>query len=56
MTMTVMMMMMMMVVVVLMMINVSIFYIIKGDMFVCLCVCIYVPYGRPNGWANRDQT
>jgi len=19
-------------------------------------VCIYVPYGRPNGWADRDQT
>jgi len=24
-------------------------------MFVCLSVCIYVPYGRPNGWADRDQ-
>ena len=23
---------------------------------VCLSVCIYVPYGRPNGWADRDQT
>ena len=31
-------------------------YIIKGDMFVCLFVCIYVPYGLPNGWADRDQT
>jgi len=35
-------------------------YIIKGDMFVCLFVClsvmIYVPYGRPNGWADQDQT
>jgi len=31
-------------------------YIIKGVMFVCLSVCIYVPYGRPNGWADRDQT
>ena len=31
-------------------------YIIKGDMFVCLFVCIYVPYGRPNGWADRDHT
>jgi len=27
-------------------------YIIKGVMF----VCFYVPYGRPNGWADRDQT
>jgi len=27
-------------------------YIIKGDMFVCL----FVSYGRPNGWADRDQT
>ena len=33
-----------------------IIYIIKGDMFVCLSVCIYVPYGLPNGWADRDQT
>ena len=24
--------------------------------YVCLSVCIYVPYGRPNGWADRDQT
>ena len=31
-------------------------YIIKGVMFVCLSVCIYVPYGRPNGWADWDQT
>ena len=31
-------------------------YIIKGDMFVCLSVMIYVPYGRPNGWADRDET
>jgi len=31
-------------------------YIIKGVMFVCLSVCIYVPYDRPNGWADRDQT
>jgi len=31
-------------------------YIIKGVMFVCLSACIYVPYGRPNGWADRDQT
>ena len=31
-------------------------YIIKDDMFVCLFVCIYVPYGRPNGWADRHQT
>ena len=31
-------------------------YIVKGVMFVCLSVCIYVPYGRPNGWADRDQT
>jgi len=23
-------------------------------MFVCLSVCIYVPYGRPNGWADRE--
>ena len=30
--------------------------IIKGVMFVCLFVCIYVPHGRPNGWADRDQT
>jgi len=27
-------------------------YIIKGVMFVYL----FVPYGRPNGWADRDQT
>jgi len=20
-----------------------------------MSVCIYVPYGRPNGWADRDQ-
>ena len=19
-------------------------------------VCLFVPYGRPNGWADRDQT
>jgi len=31
-------------------------YIIKADMFVCLSVCFYVPYSRPNGWADRDQT
>ena len=24
--------------------------------YVCLSVCVYVPYGRPNGWADRDQT
>ena len=29
-------------------------YIIKADMFVC--VTIYVPYSRPNGWAYRDET
>ena len=34
----------------------NLIYIIKGVMFVCLSVCIYVPYGRPNGWADRDQT
>jgi len=33
-----------------------IIYIIKGDMCVCLSVCLFVPYGRPNGWANRDET
>ena len=31
-------------------------YIIKGVMFVCLSVCLFVPYGRPNGRADRDQT
>jgi len=33
-------------------------YIIKGDMFVCLFVChdLCSVYGRPNGWADRDQT
>jgi len=25
-------------------------------MFVCLSVCLFVPYGRPNGWADRDET
>ena len=24
-------------------------------MFVCLSVCLFVPYGRPNGWADRDE-
>jgi len=24
--------------------------------YVCLFVCLFVPYGRPNGWAHRDQT
>ena len=25
-------------------------------LFVCLFVMIYVPYSRPNGWADRDET
>ena len=25
-------------------------------MFVCLSVCLFVPYGRPNGWADRIDT
>jgi len=24
--------------------------------YVCLFVTIYVPYSRPNGWADRDET
>jgi len=24
--------------------------------YVCLSVCIYVPCGRPNSWADGDQT
>ena len=35
-------------------------YIIKRDMFVCLFVYLfiylYVADGRPNGWADQDQT
>jgi len=31
-------------------------YIIKGDMFICLPVCLSVADGRPNGWADQDQT
>jgi len=35
-------------------------YIIKGDMSLCLSVylfiCLSVADGRPNGWADQDQT
>jgi len=33
-----------------------IIYIIKGDMFICLSVCLSVADGRPNVWADQDQT
>ena len=35
--------------------QVVIIYIIKGDMFICLYV-LYAGDGRPNGWADQDQT
>jgi len=31
-------------------------YIIKGDTFICLFVCLFVADGQPNGWADQDQT
>jgi len=33
-------------------------YYIKGDMFVYLFICLFVCIadGRPNGWADQDQT
>jgi len=31
-------------------------YHIKGVTFICLSVCLYAGDGRPNGWADQDQT
>jgi len=31
-------------------------YLYNKRRYVCLSVMICVPYGRPNGWADRDQT
>ena len=31
-------------------------YLYNKRRYVCLSVMIYVPYGQPNDWADRDQT